>query len=174
MPRDCTVCVRSDRSAIDATLRDPEGGVPAVLKRFGGLSRTAIRRHRDGHLANPAQPTALAASLTPAEVIPRADAAAGPLGAVAGRLDGLAAKVERLLDEACAAGDAFAATRAAVALRPVLRDLAELTGELKRMPQSLTVNVFQSPEYVSQMQALARFADRHPEFREELLLEIRG
>ena len=119
MPRVCTVCVHTDKEAIDKALVAGEA-YRAIAQRFAA-SPDAVYRHR-AHI-----PVALAKASEAAEVV-RADSLLAQVKALQARALGL-------LDKAEAAGDLRAATGAIREARATMELVAKLVGELDERAQ---------------------------------------
>ena len=119
MPRVCTVCTHPERSALNAALIVAEP-IPAVSARFG-LSESALKRHRAGHL-----PLALVKAAEAAQIT-EADALLDQVRAVQRRTRAFEA-------QAAAAGDVRGALMALREERATLELLARMSGELEGRP----------------------------------------
>lgn len=129
----CTVCTHPERGLVE---RDITAGVPNTqVAAKHGLSKDAVRRHRDRHLS-----AALRGVLTKRD---------DQLGSRAlDRLEGLYGRAEGILDAATAEGKAAMSLAAIKELRGIVELLARLTGELDERPTVQVLNVSTSPEWV--------------------------
>ncbi len=62
MPRKCSICTNNDHESIDQALTDGETSLRNVAKKWS-VSKSALIRHRDGHLhmsiSPPGEPKAI-------------------------------------------------------------------------------------------------------------------
>ncbi len=147
MPRTCTVCTHSDRTAIDRAL--VQGAAYRVIARQHGLDHDAVRRHADAHLPR------LLVQAEAARAVADADALLGE----ANRLYQAATEI---LDAARTNDNPEVALKAIGAAGRVLTLLGELLGELNRQPQ---VNVLVSPEWLQVRTVLLAALAPYPEAR---------
>lgn len=128
----CKVCSHPDRADIEAAIA---GGMSnAEAGRRWGMSREAVRRHKDAHLS-----PALRAVVAGRE-------SAGAVKAL-DRLEALYAKASSVLDAAEAEGKASLSLAAIRELRGIVELLARVTGELDERPTVQVLNVAASPEW---------------------------
>jgi hypothetical protein len=147
----CTVCNHPSRSAIEQALVAGRSNA-AIAVEFGSLSKDAVRRHRDRHLA-PAMKGAMASR-------------EGRAGRTAvDRMEDLYARAEALLTAAEQGGKAGLALGALKELRSIVELLARLTGELDERPQ-VTVNLAASPEWLQVQAVILQALTAHPEARQ--------
>lgn len=143
----CSVCRHPQRQEIDRALVQ---GVPdtQVSANFRELSDDSVRRHRESHL-----PAALSKANGAAEVA-RADD-------LLGRLHGLQARTDAILEAAEQAGDLRTALGAIRESRGNLELLARLLGEL----EPPTVNVILSAQWVELRTLMLRALEPYPAAR---------
>lgn len=129
----CTVCTHPERGLVE---RDITAGMPNTqVASKHGLSKDAVRRHRDRHLS---------AALR--GVMSKRDDQAG--ARALDRLEDLYGKAEGILEAATAEGKASMSLQAIKELRGIVELLARLTGELDERPTVQVLNVSTSPEWV--------------------------
>jgi hypothetical protein len=156
MPRRCTVCDHEERASIDAAL---VSGTPLRdIAGQHGVSKSALERHKAGHL-----PAHLAKAKEAGEVA---------------RADDLLSQVRHLQDRTLAilttsedAGELRTALAAIREARGNLELLAKLLGELDDAPK---VNILVSAEWVavrtSMMEALSPYPEARTAVAEALLV----
>jgi hypothetical protein len=64
MPRDCLICLDTDKTRVVAELIATGVSDRAIARQIGGLSHMSVARHRQNHVARPAQAFARAAART--------------------------------------------------------------------------------------------------------------
>lgn len=131
MPRTCTVCNHPERLEIDRALLDGEA-YRHIAARFD-TSTGALQRHRE-HLPNQL------VKASEAQEVAQADN-------LLAQVKSLQTRALSILDRADAAGDLRTALSAIREARGNLELLAKLLGELQ--PESTTVNVYSTPEWLS-------------------------
>lgn len=147
MPRTCTVCAHERRSEIDSVLLT--GGPLRTIADRWSVSKTALIRHREGHL-----PAALAMAKE-AEEVARADA-------LLTQVRHLQSRTLRILDASENAGELRTALAAIREARGTLELLAKLLGEIDEAPR---VNVLISAEWTSIRAAMVDALAPYPEAR---------
>jgi len=148
----CSVCQHPARSAVDQAL--VSGRTFRGIAEEYGLSKDAVRRHRDRHLTQ-----AMRGALASAE---------GRAGRTAlGRLEGLYGRADAILGAAEAGGQGALALGAIKELRGIVELLARITGELDERPQ-VTVNLLQSSEWLSLQAQILGALTPYPDARAAL------
>jgi hypothetical protein len=146
--RTCTVCRHPERDAVE---RDLAQGLPYrdIASRHG-LSRDAVRRHRNDHLA---------------PMLAKVQAARERKGSrLLDRVEDLYARARRVLDAAEAEGRASLSLAAIRELRSTCELLGRITGELNDRPEQ-TINVLVAPEWHAVRAAMLDALAAHPEAR---------
>jgi hypothetical protein len=64
MPRDCLICLDADKTKVVAELIATGVSDRAIARQIGGVSHMSVARHRQNHVARPAQAFARAAART--------------------------------------------------------------------------------------------------------------
>lgn len=169
MPRVCTVCQRDDREEIDRALMQP---VP--IRRIAqdtGLSETALRRHRDNHVAREVaraeQRRAARAQAVAAEVVERGERLGDDLLAT---LRELTARALAILRDAEADGDRRVALEAIGKARAVLETVARVEGQIQSAP--VTNVLVASPEWLALRARILRALQAHPEALDAVRREL--
>ena len=129
MPRQCSVCVHTDRDTIDSSL--VRGTSYRNIAKQYGLSVGAICRHYNNHLPE---------TLTKAHKIREVAHADGLLD----RVEGLITKAEGLLDYGQTKRQGRDWAAGLRELRKCFELLARVTGELDDRPQ---INIFSLPQF---------------------------
>ena len=146
MGRSCSVCTHPKRAEIDRAILSGES-YRAIARRFG-LSKDAIRRHRD-HI-----PSQLARAVE-AEEAARADD-------LLGQVQELRDRALRILERAERSQDLQTALRAIREARQCVELLAKLAGELSEAPQ---VNILLSPQWAEIRRTILVALEPFPEAR---------
>lgn len=145
MARRCTVCSHEQRAKIDVALVNGTG-LRDIAGHYG-LSRSALSRHKDDHVA-----LSLVKAQDAAEVAQADD--------LLDQIKGLRNKAVKILDRAENEGDLRTALAGIREARSCIELLAELEGELDRRAQ---VNIVLSPEWLRTRTALVQALSGHPQ-----------
>jgi hypothetical protein len=158
MPRRCTICDHGGRASIDAALIS--GAPLRDIAGRHGVSKSALERHRAGHL-----PAHLAMARE-AEEVAHANGLLSQVRHLQGRAYGI-------LDKAEDAGDLRTALSAIREARGNLELLAKLLGNLDERP---TVNLNISPEWLELRAVIVTTLEPHPEALRAVVgaLEVTG
>ena len=147
MPQTCSICLHSERDAIDAELLS--GTANRRIATQYSLSEAAVRRHRKSHL--------------PAELIQAQEAqAVAQADDLLAQVVSLKDKALKILGQAETEGDLRTALAAIRETRSTLELLARLLGELR---EQTTVNVLVSPEWVQLRTTILTALEPFPEAR---------
>jgi len=151
MPQPCSICVHPHREEID---RDIVSGAPnrRIATQYG-LSESAVRRHKAGHLPPTIAKAGEAIEVAHADTL---------LDQVHTLLD----KARSLTDQAEEAGDLRIALQGIREVRGVLELLAKVTGELQAGP---VVGIIMSPEWTTLRTAILRALESFPDARQAIL-----
>jgi hypothetical protein len=155
MPKQCPICIHSERQAIEKAILGSET-LPEIAQRYA-LSKWSLYRHKQRHLST---------SLLKAK---EAQEVAGA-DSLLDQLKHLQSKALTLLDKAEAAGDLRAALQGVREVKGCLELLAKLQGELA---QEGTVNVLVMPVWVSLRTTILRTLEPYPEARLKLSQALR-
>lgn len=146
MPRRCTICHHAEREAVDSAILTGES-LRDIARRFAGVSKDAVARHKADHLA-----ASMVAAAGAAEVA-RADT-------LLDKIRALESEARRIGQRAHAAGDLKTALAAIRELTRIAELQAKLIGELSDAP---TVNVTLATDWIAirsnLLLALAPFPD---------------
>ena len=146
----CTVCQHPSRSAVEQALVSGRSNT-SIGSEFG-LSKDAVRRHRDRHLA-PVMRGAMGSR-------------EGRAGRTAvDRMEDLYGRAEALLTSFEEGNRGALALGALKELRGIVELLAKLTGELDERPQ-VTINLAASPEWQQVQAIILQALAAHPEARQ--------
>ena len=193
MARPCGPCSDKRRTEIDRRLleKDLTGESFRRIAEDFGYSETALRRHKETHIASDvgdvrgamiqAREEALAEVKArereeiKEEVVAEArETTAARLEAAASYLDQLnevRARAANLLDQADASDDLRAAGTFLRELREQIRLMAELEGRIASQPQ---ITLITSPEWVEVRSLVINALEPYPEAREAVVHAIRG
>ena len=155
MPRKCTVCEHEKVEEINRLLL--EGVSLRDLAGRYSVSKTALHRHKDGHLP------AKLVKAQEAREIAKADTL---LDQVAGLRD----KALSILAKAEQAGDLRTALQGVREAKGCLELLARLQGELQ---EQATVNILINPQWLSLRTVILEVLDRYPEARQAVARALR-
>lgn len=149
MPRACTVCTHAEMEAIDRAL---VGGTSLrdIAAQYN-VSKTALGRHSTTHLSK-----ALATV--------REERGVKSAGKVLDRVERLANRLEKMLDDLDEEGKTQSVIQASRELRGSLELLAKLSGELQDKP-STVINVLSSPELARVLSVISDELAEYPEVR---------
>lgn len=170
----CGLCRHPERAHIEGL--HVAGASYRVLGRRFGLSKDVIFHHFKVHVS-PQRKAELTAG--PAKVADLANAAAAESKSL---LDYLGITRSVLFNQflsAAEAGDRAGVAHIAGRLLDSLRELADLTGELRKAASGISVtnnvlNVFASPEFTALSEGLLGIARQHPAARADIVALLRG
>ena len=155
MPRKCSICEHEKVEEINKALL--EGVSLRDLAGRYSISKTALHRHKDGHLP------AKLVKAQEAREIAKADTL---LDQVAGLRD----KALSILAKAEQAGDLRTALQGVREAKGCLELLARLQGELQ---EQATVNILINPQWLSLRTVILEALDRYPEARQAVARALR-
>jgi nucleotide-binding universal stress UspA family protein len=168
--RPCTVCHHPLVSDIDRHIVRRSMTYPTMASKYD-LSQDALRRHRDAHITEEAK----RAILLDAKVAKQEAAAAALTGErveIDSGLRRIVAEIDRILQRAKANGDDLLALGSLKEMRTTLLALAKLHGQLSQ-ELTVTVNLNESPQFLTLRKMIMRVLDRHPEAKTDFLEEMR-
>jgi len=152
MPRTCSICPHSNRSAIDTALLEDSGSFRDIARRYA-VSKDALARHKREHLAprlaRVAERNEQADIRTAIDVVAQLKA-----------INGVALSV---LKEARNAGDGDLALRAIDRIQKQIELQAKLIDLIR---DGDTVNVIVAPEWVRLRTVIVTALQHHPEARQ--------
>ncbi len=161
MPRVCKICTHDQREAIERALVN---GTPLrdIAGQFG-ISRSALDRHKENHLA------AGVVKAKAAEEVAHADSVLDQIRVICERTERLYQVSEGILSKAYKANDlrtALGAVREANSCNKEARNNMELLAELtKELDRNTTVNVLVAPEWAAVQSALYEALRPYPDAR---------
>jgi len=156
MARPCSACVSPKRLQIDTELAGEQTTLSALARRIG-VSRDALRRHRDQHLSPALAKVAIERY--------GADSAEQAFDSVTLRVESLLDRLEVLLAIAEDRKSLVGGANIAREIRQSLELVARLRGELNDKPQNVTVNVLSTPEFTGVVTKLIAALGPWPEAR---------
>jgi hypothetical protein len=173
--RGCAVCKRPDRARIEA-LR--AGGVPlrAIAERFGLTGKDAVHYHFKNHVTPERRASLM---IGPAQWETLSNQAAQESRTLLERMN-VATSILFKRFVACAeAGADYALVGIAGKLNALFRDYAELTGQLREISTSVTINqntinLIASPEFVALQSGLLAIVRAHPDARADIIGLLRS
>jgi hypothetical protein len=173
--RGCAICKRPDRARIEA-LRSGGASLRAVAQRFGLTGKDAVHYHFKHHVT-PERRASLMIGAAQWETL--SNQATQESRTLLERMN-VATSILFKRFVACAeAGADYALVGIAGKLNALFRDYAELTGQLREISTSVTINqntinLISSPEFVALQSGLLTIARKHPEARAEIVGLLRG
>lgn len=149
MARDCTVCIHPKKDEINRVLLERSATYRIMADRYG-LSQTALKRHKKGHL-----PVHVAKAHEAAEVAIADD--------LLQQIKALRNRSIAILQKAESAGDYRTALMGVREARGCIETLMEVEGELDRRG---VVNVTLSPQWVELRTLIIESLKDHPDARQ--------
>lgn len=173
--RGCAICKHPDRRRIEA-LRSGGASLRAVAQRFGLTGKDAVHYHFKHHVTPERRASLM---IGPAQWETLSSQAAQELRTLLERMN-VATSILFKRFVACAEASAdFPLVAIAGKLNRLFRDYAELTGQLREISTSVTINnnqinLIASPEFVALSSGLIAIARAHPDARPAIINLLRS
>jgi hypothetical protein len=173
--RGCAICRRPDRARIEA-LRAGGASLRAVAQRFGLTGKDAVHYHFKHHVTPERRASLM---IGPAQWESLSNQAAQESRTLLQRMDVATGILFKRFVACAEAGADFPLIGIAGKLNRLFRDYAELTGQLREISTSVTINqntinFVASPQFVALQSGLIAIAREHPDAKLAIICLLRS
>jgi len=165
----CRPCNHPRLAEIDRDL--VAGKARAAISRKYGLTADSLRRHEQAHITEEMR-REIALELRKDRAVAVADELNEGDVEIDASMKRILREIDALLKRAVADNNDPLALLSLKEMRATLMDLAKLTGSLQR-ELTVTVNLNESPQFITLRQMILRVLERHPEAKADFLGEMR-